>query len=81
MRLTIYDIRRAVGEKGSCFFSKINMRFYNQTCEDFHVEKYSDNEYFIWANYRYGKTERWFYVDTKTLHLDRRGTENYSEYI
>jgi hypothetical protein len=79
MKLTIYDIKRYVEEKGSFFFSRKTMRFFKQTLKDFHVHKFSDNEYFIWASHRAGKTERWFYVDTKTLHLNRRVTEDYCD--
>jgi hypothetical protein len=67
IKLTIYDIKRAVTERGGRYFSRENMRANGQTLRDFTVGRRGDGRYFISALIRdretgkvIGKSEKIF---------------------
>jgi|688.fasta_scaffold129893_2 hypothetical protein len=61
--LTIYDIKRAVEEKSSFFFSRQSMKFFGQKMADFSVRRHGVDKFYIcakWGKGIAGKTERIF---------------------
>lgn len=70
--MTIEEIKKRTKEKAPYFFSNDTMSFFNQTLEDFTVEKLSDTEYLIeapsyWAGNLMGYTRRVFNTITNDL--------------
>jgi hypothetical protein len=58
IKISIYDIKREVTERGGRYFSRENMRANGQTLRDFIVRRRDDGRYFISAPIRDRETGR-----------------------